>query len=178
MQVQKTRDIFTAQLDDAAGINAALLTGYAKYREGDFAGVKRSHFFEGRYENIYIDDALIPEIGRIKQAVCAAVAEITETPAEQFRAGLWFNAMEPGQLTLPHRHDDDDEICSAVYYVDVPEHSGQLILSQPHMTTTVTPQAGMFVFFPPDMMHEVTRNESDRLRLSLGINIGPARSED
>lgn len=176
MRINKTRDIYTAQLDDADIVNPALIDGFLAHREDD--ATRRSHFFNGRHENIYIDDDVIPQISRIKQAVCEGVAQITGRPANELKAGLWFNAMEPGHVTLPHRHDDDDEICSAVYYVDVPEHSGKLVLTQPQMSTTVTPRAGMFVFFPPDMVHEVTRNDSDHMRLSLGINVGPRHRED
>ena len=42
----------------------------------------------------------------------------------------------------------------------------------------VTPEEGMFVFFPADMLHEVTINNSPEMRLSLGINIGPVDYPD
>ncbi|VAW67125.1 hypothetical protein MNBD_GAMMA08-1582, partial [hydrothermal vent metagenome] len=37
----------------------------------------------------------------------------------------------------------------------------------------VTPKPGMFVFFSPNMPHEVSKNLSAACRISLGINIGP-----
>jgi hypothetical protein len=37
-----------------------------------------------------------------------------------------------------------------------------------------TPTAGTFLFFPPDLPHWVEANHSGRLRLSIGMNFGPA----
>lgn len=86
--------------------------------------------------------------------------------------------MNPGDKTTLHQHDDDDELLSAVYYIKVPENSGTLILHKTPIKTQVTPQEGMFAFFPPDMPHEVTENMSNSARISLGINIGPLHPDD
>jgi len=176
MKLVKHPSIYSSRLDNAASINDKLLTGFMRHQDLESTG--RSHYFEGRYENLYISDSEITELADIKKAVCERVAEITSIAADKLKAGLWFNAMQPGQRTLPHRHDDDDEIMSAVYYVDVPENSGKLVLTAGEFSTSVTPEAGLFVLFPPDIMHEVTENRSDRMRLSLGINIGPAGADD
>ena len=37
----------------------------------------------------------------------------------------------------------------------------------------IQPREGMFVFLAPELLPEVTRNESGRTRLSIGFNIGP-----
>ena len=135
--------------------------------------IRQSHHFGGRYENIYIDSKKIPELDTILHQAIQCASEILDIPTSRLKAGLWFNAMGKGQVTTAHRHDDDDELLSAVYYVRIPENSGQLILSEQNLRTEVTPKAGMFMFFPSDMMHEVTVNNSEEMRLSLGINIGP-----
>lgn len=176
MQINKLRDIYSYRMPAAQTLNQALLDGFTQLSEHE--DVRKTHFFGGRYENIYIDHSRIPEIDTVLSTAIAAVAEITGRHADELRAGLWFNAMEPGHVTTAHRHDDDDEIYSAVYYVKVPENSGHIILMEGNFTLTVQPEEGMFVFFPPDMMHEVTINNSDSMRLSLGINIGPAHDED
>ena len=175
MKVEKLQDIFYYKLEDADTINQALLKGF----ENNLASeqVRKTHFFGGRFENIYIDQALIPEITTILDEVTELAAEILAMPKNKLKAGLWFNAMGPGHATTAHRHDDFDELLSAVYYVTVPANSGELILSEKNFSTHVTPEAGMFVFFPPDMMHEVTENRSNDMRLSLGINIGPVKSD-
>ena len=85
--------------------------------------------------------------------------------------------MPPGSTTTLHSHGDYDELLSAVYYLQVPEDSGKLII---YSTTKndntekieITPHAGEFIFFAPDIRHEVSRNNSDEHRLSIGINFG------
>ena len=157
------------ELPGHAVIDRALLAGFMAAR--DDPGLRRSHFLEGRYENLYVPRQRLPAI---EPVLALAVRETqallaTERP---LRAGFWFNAMEPGQRTLPHTHDDDDELMSAVYYVQAAPDAGALLLGDP--PERFEPRAGCLVLFPPDLIHEVTVNRSDRLRLSIGINVGPA----
>ena len=163
--------LYTAEMDQADDINSALLSGFIDHL--DDADIKKTHFFNGRYENIYIDDNKIPQIKTVLDTVVQHAAKILDMPSNELKAGLWFNAMGHGQVTTAHRHDDFDELLSAVYYVKIPANSGNLILQIRNFKTEVEPKAGTFVFFPPDMIHEVTENHSQEMRLSLGINIGP-----
>ena len=94
--------------------------------------------------------------------------------ANTLRAGFWFNAMEAGHRTTLHHHDENDELLSAVYYIRVPENSGELILHDDDRKVCIQPQEGKLVMFAPDVLHEVTANLSSGLRLSVGMNIGPA----
>lgn len=165
---------FSLQLSNAAALNQALLNGYHQYVQD--SATRRSHEYEGRYENIYIGKDKVPQIDVVLNHAREAAASILKMGMDELRAGLWFNAMPPGSRTLKHAHDDDDELLSAVYYVQVPENAGHLILHSANFSTHVTPQAGMFVFFSPDVQHEVTENNSSEMRLSLGINIGPINS--
>ena len=81
--------------------------------------------------------------------------------------------MGPNEVTTEHNHDDDDELLSGVYYVQVPPNSGDLIIVDKHSRTLVTPQPGMFVYFAPDVMHSVSANRSGERRISIGMNFGP-----
>lgn len=172
MSLIKQPDFFSTYLDNFEQVNTALSNGYFKHV--DDKDIKRSHFFEGRYENIYISKDRIPELDVILNASIKHAASILKQDKNTLKAGLWFNAMQPGDITLPHRHDDDDELLSAVYYINVPNNSGELSLHHKQFTTRVTPDDGLFIFFPPDIKHEVSKNNSNEVRLSLGINIGPA----
>ena len=69
-------------------------------------------------------------------------------------------------------HDEDDELVSGVYYVQVPRDTGELLLTHGDVSTRVQPVAGQFVFFAPDVLHEVTENRSTETRLSIGMNFG------
>ncbi len=168
--------LHTARLDNHEQINQALIDGLKRYIDDE--GTRKTHLFNGRYENIYIDSSRIPAIDVVLKAVIEYSAVILNMPASQLRAGLWFNVMNPGDSTTLHQHDDDDELLSAVYYVKVAENSGELHIGKGAVMSHVTPAEGMFAFFPPNMPHEVTENRSQESRISLGINIGPVDNEE
>ena len=163
-----------------AGIEAAFLE---KYQRDD---IRKTHLFEGRYENIYLDESHIPQLKPlIEEATELAMKVLKEDgiDATRLRAGYWFNYMPPGATTTLHTHDDDDELLSCVYYVSVPEDSGNLIIYDGKEKIEIDSQTGNFVFFKPQVRHEVSRNNSSESRLSIGMNFGepetdPADAED
>jgi hypothetical protein len=136
--------------------------------------VRRHHYLGGRYENIYVTLESIPQLRVILDLATAQAAHILKCPKKHLRLGWWLNIMQPGDITWPHTHDAGEELLSGVYYIDVPPDSGKLLLTQGAQHLEIEPRAGGFVFFAPDLMHEVTRNESDRPRISVGFNVGPA----
>ncbi|MDH5517923.1 MAG: 2OG-Fe(II) oxygenase [Gammaproteobacteria bacterium] len=157
-------------LQNSAGINKNIMAGFKQYADQQLT--HKSHFFEGRYENIYIDREKIPELQLLIAQATAYVAEILETDAESLQCGFWFNSMQHGDVTIAHTHDDDDELMSGVYYVEAPENSGQLQLGVGPNLLEIEPEAGKMVFFRPDIIHQVSRNCSSRQRLSIGMNFG------
>jgi len=136
----------------------------------DSPDIRKTHLFEGRYENIYLNDTHIPELSILVDEAIKHAQKLLKV--EGLRAGYWFNYMPPESTTTLHTHDDDDELLSAVYYVDVPENSGNLIIYQDAEKIEISPETGLFVFFKPDVKHEVSRNNSNEPRLSIGINFG------
>ncbi len=163
-----TKKILHTQYPDYKNLNSIIIDKFNQYK--DHPSTNKTHLFEGRYENIYISTDLILEIQTVLTFATRCVEKITGK--SQLHSGLWFNYMEPGEVTLPHSHDDDDEIYSAVYYLKVPEDSGHLIINEKQKELIIKPQAGMLVLFPPELVHHVTKNNSNEFRLSLGINIG------
>jgi 2OG-Fe(II) oxygenase superfamily len=156
-------------------LNRQLLEGLTRHIDDETT--RKTHLFFGRYENIYISRDQIPQIDDILGSVIEAAAKILKRPSNELKAGLWFNVMNPGDKTTLHKHDDDDELLSAVYYVKVPDNSGTLVIGKEPAFTRLTPQEGLLALFPPNMPHEVTENLSSESRISLGINIGPLRPE-
>jgi hypothetical protein len=153
-------------------LNASL---YARFMElSGTDRVRQTHHFAGRFENTYIKEADIPEIAVVLNLVKQQAGQLLGTEADTLKAGFWFNAMEAGQRTTLHHHDENDELLSAVYYIRVPENSGELILHDADRKVCIQPQEGKLVMFAPDMLHEVTDNLGSGLRLSVGMNIGPA----
>ncbi len=158
------------RLANAAGINKEILAGFQALSEAP--DLRRSHFFAGRFENVYIPRARLPALDPVLAAARRGAAEHLGRPGLELAVGYWFNAMAPGQTTQAHRHDEDDELLSGVYYVQVPEDSGDLLLIEGGVTARLRPQAGQFVFFAPELVHEVSVNRSDKMRLSIGMNFG------
>ena len=152
-------------------LNQALLEGFLGHKDDD--DIKRTHLFNGRYENIYLTSEQIPELEQLVSEACEHASRITGVG--DLRAGHWFNYMPPGAVTTAHSHDDDDELLSAVYYISVPANSGQLVIHDNDKRHGITPREGMFVFFAPDVVHEVSRNLSTRDRLSIAFNFGRHR---
>lgn len=170
MTLEQNARVYFGVLEGASTVNPAVAEGYARW--ADDPSTRRSHPFGGRYENVYIGADRIPALGPVLDQARRLAAEVCGVPAEHLAVGHWFNAMGPGQRTLPHTHDDHDELLSGVYYVEVPPESGDLVVEDGHCRTTVSPRAGVFVFFAPDLLHEVTENRSGAPRLSIGMNFG------
>ena len=160
--------VHTAQAEQAEALNEALLTGYQAHR--DDADTKRTHLFHGRYENVYLTLKQVPELAQLLEQANAHAQQVLGI--KQIKSGCWINDMPPGAVTTAHRHDDDDELLSGVYYVSVPENSGQLVLHRGAHRDVIQPEAGLFVFFAPNVVHEVTENLSDEHRISIGMNFG------
>lgn len=159
-------------LEDPDKLNASL---YARFMElSSTDRIRQSHHFAGRFENIYIEEADIPDIATVLNVVKRQAGLVLDIAADTLKAGFWFNAMEAGYRTTTHNHDENDELLSAVYYIRVPENSGDLILHNDDKSIRIQPQEGKLVMFAPKVQHEVTANHSSELRLSVAMNVGPA----
>jgi len=158
-------------MPDAEEVNRQIMDAYTQLREQDL--LKRSHFFGGRYENLYIDRERIPAIGQVLKQAELYAQNLLQKTENQLRSGFWINDMGPNEVTTEHDHDEYDEMLSGVYYVKVPKDSGELVIVDKHSRTLVTPQAGMFVFFAPAVLHSVSKNLSGERRVSIGMNFGP-----
>jgi hypothetical protein len=159
-------------LKDPHKLNTGL---YARFMELSATDrIRHSHHFAGRFENIYIDEADIPDVTALLTVVKQRAGQVLGVAEDTLKAGFWFNAMESGHLTAPHHHDENDELLSAVYYIRVPENSGNLILYEAGTQFEIQPQEGKLVMFSPNVLHEVTTNLGTGLRLSVAMNIGPA----
>jgi len=163
------------ECQDCEALNAALKARIESLAESQI--FHRNHYLGGRYENLYVAPGAIPEMRVILDLATAQAANILKRPKKDLRLGWWLNIMQPGDMTFPHTHDDNAELLSGVYYIVVPLHSGKLLLAKGTQCAEVDPRAGRFVYFKPDVLHEVTRNESDCPRISTGFNVGPAENE-
>ena len=162
--------VYLGAILDATRVNAAVTAAFeARQDEPD---TRRTHLFHGRYENIYIDRRKIPEIAPVLTVAAAYARELLGR--DELRLGFWFNRMGPGERTGLHTHVDENELLSGVYYVDVPQDSGRLLLYAGNRRRPVEALPGRYVLFEPDLPHEVEPNTSGRVRLSVAFNFGPA----
>ena len=158
---------------DCDALNAKLRARIVSLLPNDI--IIRNHYLGGRYENLYVALEAIPELRVILDLATAQAAHILNRPKKDLRLGWWLNIMHPGDVTYAHTHDDEEELLAGVYYIDVPAQSGKLVLKPGTEDVVIEPRAGLFVFFSPALLHEVTGNESRQPRLSVGFNVGPAR---
>ena len=141
-------------------------------RDSEEYSERRTHWFHGRYENIYVDNGKLPGLSNIINNIREILDELLEDLNPHYRFGFWLNLMSPGDVTTRHTHDDDDELISGVYYVHTPVNSGSLFLFANDETLEIAPVEGNLVLFSPKMEHEVGCNHSQDLRLSIGFNAG------
>lgn len=151
-------------------VNQLVLTKFESLTDDDFKD--KTHMFHGRYENLYVDINKIPELDVIVKMAMDNAEKILDIKKENLTSGFWLNAMQPGDVTTAHTHDDEDELLSCVYYIKVPDNSGNLIITHNNEKTIIKPEEGVFVYFSPATLHEVSRNESHESRLSIAFNFG------
>lgn len=151
-------------------INQSIYDCFLTISNDDFK--QMSHYFHGRYENLYVDEQKVPGLNLVLNHIKEFVADLLQLEAEQLKFGYWLNAMNPGHLTTRHNHDDDDELISGVYYLHAAKDSGDLRLFTENKVIEISPQEGNMVLFSPQLDHEVSLNESEVSRLSIGFNVG------
>ncbi len=171
MDCDQDREIHLIRWNPGAGFRDRLVRAFYRHRDG--ADTRRSHFFQGRFENITIPEHRLPGMSKLIEVACTTAAGILACRPRVLGCGYWFNCMAPGQLTLAHSHDEDRERLCAVYYLRVPPHSGDLLIHRDRGMTRIVPVAGLFVYFHPTLRHEVTENRGGSDRLSVAMNFGP-----
>ncbi len=137
----------------------------------------KSHLFNGRYENIYIDRVHLTAIEPVLNTILEESAKLLQCDKSKLKMGFWFNLMQKDDVTIAHSHDDDDEIISGTYYLQAPEQSGVLSIKLEDNIITIEPSDAGLSFFHPTLEHEVSKHRSPIPRISIGFNIGPTISE-
>jgi hypothetical protein len=163
--------IATLRYPDAEAINGPLAAAFGALREDEFE--RRSHFIDGRFENLYIGRDRLPGLDALLAFATAAGADHLGSGCPPLRCGFWLNAMPPGSGTSRHSHEENDELLSGVYYVAVPEQSGDIGFLDGPFRIHVRPRAGMLLLFPPSLVHWVEPHRGQGLRLSVAFNLGP-----
>lgn len=161
-----------AAVENASELNQQLRRAFLREHQGEHA--RHSHLELGRYENTYIEQDAVPEVDALVAAALSGARQILQV--ENLKYGFWFNAMEPGDKTARHNHDEEDELLSCVYYVTAPPDCGDLILFEPWGHMAVSPIEGHLLYFSPNLAHAVEENRSGQQRLSIAFNFGRVES--
>ena len=168
-QLFEKQPCYRTRLDISHSVNREVYEKILALQDQDIE--KQSHYFHGRYENLYVSGQSVPGLDSILLQIKELIGQIFHLKQGQFKFGFWLNVMKPGHITTRHNHDDDDELLSGVYYIHVPEHSGNLYLFSDQLIE-ITPEESGVVLFSPRLDHEVGMNNSDEMRLSIGFNAG------
>ena len=103
------------------------------------------------------------------EMVTRDIPEVSELNLKlQYSMG-WVNVKGPGEFIEAHAHNDAS--LTATYYVKAPEDCGDIVLYSYDGFKKIKPKAGKLVIFPAYVMHEVERNRSDKLRISLSTDM-------
>jgi len=156
----------------AHAVNGPLAAAFETLSEQDFA--HRSHFIDGRFENLYLARTRLPGLDAVLDFATAAASSRLSPDCPRLRCGFWLNAMGPGSSTSRHDHAENDECLSGVYYVAAPADSGDICFADGPFQIRVTPAPGLLLLFPPSLLHWVEPHRGRGLRLSVACNLGPA----
>jgi predicted 2-oxoglutarate/Fe(II)-dependent dioxygenase YbiX len=170
IELQHIPPVYIGRLSQAKKINQHILEQYQVIQASP--EIRRSHHFMGRFENTYIPESMIPAIKPVLALGQNLARQILQSGNKKLKMCFWFNEMQPGHVTTLHTHEENEELLSAVYYIQADPDSGALIVRDGFEKIEFQPQAGRMILFAPQVPHEVTVNNSNSMRLSVAINYG------
>tara|TARA_B100000131_G_scaffold268871_1_gene267974 strand:- start:99 stop:650 length:552 start_codon:yes stop_codon:yes gene_type:complete len=119
--------------------------------------------------------------------VANLVPTLKEDDFNSFNIYAWVNVNGEGHSNNKHSHFTSDILISGVYYVKVPEDSGNIRFYDPrgeliHKTLDweyyhnyqyhyIKPKEGQMIFFPCWLEHDVEPNQSNDERVSIAFNV-------
>jgi len=160
--------VWTTMLDNHVELNQHLLNIAPQYKSGD-----------------YFDIAPV-----LKERVVPIIKQIADecNLSKEFTVSARQNPMLPGKNNSPHHHPDC--MLAVVYYVKIPQNSGDILLHDPRGSILwqdpqartdvnwqsyrpyhkITPTPGMLLIVPGYVVHSVETNLSQEMRLSIAIS--------
>lgn len=81
----------------------------------------------------------------------------------------WSQIHRPLESTNTHHHGDYE--MAFVYYVKVPEGSGDIVFEVEHLNKSLQPEERDLIVFPGWLKHRVSKNMSNDIRVSIAGNL-------
>lgn len=149
---------------------------------GGFQSKSIYHFADPEFDNAPFNDTEFS-----KAVLGNAPARKDKTPPPLYLES-WVNINRTGNSNKKHTHFNNNIYLSGVYYVQVPDKSGNILFHDdrnplhPYAVDNsyfddgfehkyLTPKAGIVLYFPCWVPHSVEVNESPDDRISIGFNI-------
>jgi len=121
-------------------------------------------------------------------AVLENVPTLVNKPLTERKIYTWVNINRNNNYNQRHTHLDTNCFLSGVYYVKVPENSGNIRFYDPRGALIqgmpehdyyhngfayhyLEPQEDMVIYFPSWLEHDVEPNESNKERVSIAFNV-------
>jgi uncharacterized protein (TIGR02466 family) len=183
--------IWHFQHENYQALNQRLLDRITKEKETDPQGISVSNVMGWHSQDNFHQKEEYKEFTDIISDLILNIAQEIKLDLDRVRAivnNCWATINQKNAFNTLHHHPNS--ILSGVYYVKVPENSGNLYFYDPrsggqmllppfHQMTPWTigkiiykPIEGMFIIFPSWLWHGVEPNLSEESRISLSFNIG------
>ena len=132
--------------------------------------------FDCEIDSTYFEDSICPPNEILDDIIDQMKVDFYAATGEKISPlNYWGHIHEKNMSTTLHNHNN--AYVSAVVYVQIPEGSGSLVF-RPRINqydnsayaARFKPEKGDYYIFPGYLDHFVTRNLSDKFRISLSIN--------
>jgi len=132
--------------------------------------------FECEIESTFSEDSICPPNKILDGIIEQIQIDFKAATGEKITPlNYWGHIHEKNMSTNMHNHYDS--YISVVVYLEVPEGSGSIVFlpkfnqyNNSAYKSKFVPERGVYYIFPGYLDHFVTRNMSDKLRISLSIN--------
>ena len=145
----------------------------------NLSSCKKSHKFNGRWENLYLDIDTVPEAKipiKFARELALKIWDknslalfISNDETKNCLPPFWFNISKKDDLTGLHDHSQT-AILSGVVYLKAAKDSGNLYFKKDN-EIEIEPEIGKLVLFPSHLKHGVRANKSNVERISLAFNL-------
>ena len=178
--------VWHTTISDHEKVDAELLAYIADCKSSGDKGRNRTNV--GGWQSNNLDFSRLPLFRQIVVDLTDQIAKELDIREDQETVidSCWINVNYKDSYNRAHTHPNC--MISGVYYVQVPENSGDLVFTDPRpqtgcllfpanknnaltsMTVRTKPQSGLLVAFPSWLSHYVDYSQADGERISVAFN--------